>query len=82
MWLMSVANRLLAQSAEMGALPQVYAAVSPDVRGGDYIGPDGPLGQRGFPKKARSSARSYDIATAGRLWTVSEQLTGVHFEGI
>jgi len=81
-WLMAVSNRLLAQSAEMGALPQVYAAVSPDVRGGDYIGPGRLLGQRGFPKKVRSSARSYDVATADRLWTLSEQLTGVRFEGI
>ncbi len=82
MWLMGVSNRLLAQSAAMGALPEVYAATSPDVQGGDYIGPDGPLGQRGFPKKARSSARSYDLDTAARLWTVSEALTGLRFEEI
>ncbi|MGQ9491774.1 MAG: oxidoreductase [Anaerolineae bacterium] len=82
LWLMSASNRLLAQSAAMGALPEVYAATSPDVCGGDYIGPDGPLGQRGFPKKARSSARSYDAETAAQLWRVSEQLTGVRFEGL
>lgn len=82
LWLMSASNRLLAQSAAMGALPEVYAATSPDVCGGDYIGPDGALGQRGFPKKARSSARSYNAETAAQLWRVSEQLTGVRFEGI
>lgn len=82
LWLMAASNRLLAQSAATGALPEVYAATSPDVQGGDYIGPDGPLGQRGFPKKARSSARSYDHSTAARLWAVSEALTGVQFDGI
>lgn len=82
MWLMAASNRLLAQSAAMGALPEVYAATSPRVQGGDYIGPDGPLGQRGFPKKVRSSPRSYDLDAAARLWAVSEKLTGVRFEGI
>ena len=76
---MSAANRVLAQSAAMGALPEVYAATSPHVRGGDYIGPDGFMGQRGFPKKVKSNARSHDQAVAARLWTVSEELTGVSY---
>ncbi len=76
---MSAANRILAQSAAMGALPEVYAATSPNVRGGDYIGPDGFLGQKGFPKKVKSNARSRDQAVAVRLWAVSEELTGVKY---
>lgn len=80
--LMAFANRFFAQSAAMGALPEIYAATAPNVRGGDYIGPDGPLGQRGFPKKAQSNARSHDQAAAARLWAVSEALTGVQFEPI
>jgi NAD(P)-dependent dehydrogenase (short-subunit alcohol dehydrogenase family) len=76
-WIMAQANRVLAQHAEMGALPILHAAASPDVRGGDYIGPDGWLGQRGFPKKVRSSPASYDQATAAQLWRVSEELTGI-----
>ena len=63
----------------MGALPEVYAAASPDVRGGDYYGPGGLLGQSGFPVKVHSSGRSHDQAVAGRLWMVSEQLTGVTY---
>jgi NAD(P)-dependent dehydrogenase (short-subunit alcohol dehydrogenase family) len=74
---MSAANCVLAQSAAMGALPEVYAAASPLVGGGYYIGPDGFLGQRGFPCKAESSRRSRDREAAARLWTESEQLTGV-----
>jgi hypothetical protein len=76
---MSAANRVLAQSAAMGALPGVYAATSPNVRGGDYMGPDGLVGQRGFPKKVKSNSRSHDQAVAARLWEVSEELTGVSY---
>lgn len=76
---MAAANRVLAQSAAMGALPEVYAATSPDVCGGDYIGPDGRLGQSGFPKKVASSRRAHDQAVAARLWQVSEALTGVKY---
>jgi NAD(P)-dependent dehydrogenase (short-subunit alcohol dehydrogenase family) len=77
--MMRAANRLLAQTAAMGALSIVYAATSPDANGGEYYGPSGMLGQRGYPKKARSSAASYDEAAAGRLWQVSEELTGVKY---
>ena len=66
----------------MGALPEVYAATSPDVRGGDYIGPDGFMGQKGFPQKVGSNSRSYDQAVAARLWAVSEELTGVSTVGL
>lgn len=71
------ANRVVAQSAAMGALPTVYAATSPHVQGGDYIGPDGPLGLHGFPRNAQSSPASHDAETARKLWEVSEELTGV-----
>jgi hypothetical protein len=63
----------------MGALPTLYAATAPDVRGGDYYGPGGWQGVRGYPTKVRSSDRSYDTAVAARLWTVSEELTGVRY---
>jgi hypothetical protein len=77
--LMSIANRVFAQSAAMGALPQSYAATSPEVHGGDYYGPGRLMGTRGFPVKAQSNRRSHDLETAARLWTVSEQLTGVTY---
>ncbi|MGE5603696.1 MAG: oxidoreductase [Nitrososphaerales archaeon] len=75
--LMRISNRLLAQTAAMGALPTLYAATSPEAHGGDYMGPDGLLGQHGYPKKVKSSAASYDESIATRLWQVSEELTGV-----
>jgi NAD(P)-dependent dehydrogenase (short-subunit alcohol dehydrogenase family) len=76
---MSAANRVLGQSAAMGALPEVYAATSLAVRGGDYIGPDRLMGQKGFPKKVKSNTRSHDQAVAARLWAVSEEITGVSY---
>ena len=76
---MSFLNRVVAQSAEMGSLPTVYAAASPNVRGGDYIGPSGLMEGRGWPKKVQSNGRSHDEADAKRLWAVSEELTGVTY---
>jgi NAD(P)-dependent dehydrogenase (short-subunit alcohol dehydrogenase family) len=78
--LMKIGNLLLSQSAEMGALPSLYAATAKDIRGGDYIGPGGLLGTRGYPVKTHSSAASHDQNAAERLWSISEQLTHVHYD--
>ena len=72
-------NALFTQTAAMGALPTLYAATSQDVKGGDYVGPDGILGQRGYPVSSKSSARSRDATMAARLWEISEKLTGATF---
>ena len=70
---------LTVQSSEMGALPTLRAAVDPTVEGGQYYGPRGPLQMRGYPKLVSSNGRSHDAAAQKRLWTVSEELTGVEF---
>ena len=75
-------NRLFSQSAAMGALPTLYAATVPDVRGGEYFGPGGFAEMWGSPKKVRSSARSHDAADAARLWEISEDATGVRFDAL
>ncbi|MBV9512854.1 MAG: SDR family NAD(P)-dependent oxidoreductase [Mycobacteriaceae bacterium] len=69
----------IAQSAEMGALPTLRAATDPDARGGQYYGPDSFFEQRGHPTLVRSSKQSHDEAQQRRLWTVSEELTGVTY---
>jgi len=76
---MAVTNRLLAQSAEMGALPTLYAATQPSLEGGTYIGPDGLFEQRGYPKPVGTTPAARDEEVARKLWEASEQLTGVHF---
>jgi NAD(P)-dependent dehydrogenase (short-subunit alcohol dehydrogenase family) len=72
-------NRLLSQSAEMGALPSIYAATHPEVAGGDYLGPGGFMEMWGPPAKVRSSRSARSASDAERLWTVSEELTGVRY---
>lgn len=66
--------RLLLQPASAGAVPSLYAATSPAIRGGEYIGP-----------KARTltpAPAARDEALAARLWEVSAELTGVTFSQI
>jgi NAD(P)-dependent dehydrogenase (short-subunit alcohol dehydrogenase family) len=70
---------LVSQQAAMGALPVLRAATDPGVLGGQYYGPRGLFGARGYPELAHSSRRSHDAALQRRLWTVSEELTGVTF---
>ena len=77
---MKVSNFVIAQSAEMGALPTLYAATYPGLEGGTYVGPDGIGEQRGHPKPVGSSGAARDEDTARQLWELSEELTGVHFE--
>ncbi len=76
----TIINKLIAQKAGIGALPTLYAATAPDVRGGDYYGPGGSLEARGYPKKAKIDDRARDTAVATRLWEVSEEMTGVKYE--
>lgn len=76
---MRLGYRFFAQSAEMGALPTIYAAVHEDVRGGDFIGPSGPLQLWGPPCKVESAPHTHDPATAGRLWDLSVERTGVDY---
>src|SRR6266511_545956 len=78
--IMAVSNRIFAQSDEQGAWPTLYAATTPDLPGGSYVGPGGFLEQRGNPKLVGSSAAACDEDTARRLWDVSEELTGVQYE--
>jgi NAD(P)-dependent dehydrogenase (short-subunit alcohol dehydrogenase family) len=79
-WVMVLTNAVLAQSAERGALPSLYAATAPDLAGGSYIGPDGPGEFRGHPRAVSPNRAARDEAAARRLWEVSEELTGVRFE--
>lgn len=77
--IMGVTNRILGQPASMGALPELYAAVAPGVKGGDYYGPDGWFESRGHPKLVQPNGAAKDSAAAERLWTESVRLTGVDY---
>lgn len=77
--LVGAVDPLVGQSAASGALPLLYAATVPELAGGSYVGPGGPLQLRGHPRLVSSSAASKDPDTARRLWQASEALTGVAF---
>jgi NAD(P)-dependent dehydrogenase (short-subunit alcohol dehydrogenase family) len=72
-------NKVIAQDDEHGGWPTLYAATTPDLPGGSYVGPDGFMELRGRPKVVESSSRSKDREAATRLWTLSEELTGVTY---
>jgi NAD(P)-dependent dehydrogenase (short-subunit alcohol dehydrogenase family) len=68
------------QSAAEGALPVLFAATSPHAKGGGYYGPTGPFELIGAPGAAVIGAQAKDLAVAGRLWELSENLTGARWE--
>ncbi len=74
-----LATRVLGQSAEMGALPTLFAATAAGLPGGSYIGPDGFLEQRGHPRIVGRSKAAQSVVDAVRLWSISEDLTGVTY---
>jgi NAD(P)-dependent dehydrogenase (short-subunit alcohol dehydrogenase family) len=73
-----IGSRLIAQDADGGALPTLYAALA-DVPGDSFAGPGGFLQQRGPGKLVSRSRAARDVEVARRLWEVSEELTGTHF---
>ena len=79
-WFMAIGNRLFAQTADMGALPTLYAATFAGLPGGTYVGPGGRSEQRGYPKVVGAAGKAYDERAWRRLWEISETLTGVRYE--
>ena len=65
------------QSAEMGALPTLRAALDPQAKGGEFFGPGSRTEIRGYPRLVSSTEAARDPQAALKLWQVSEELTGV-----
>jgi NAD(P)-dependent dehydrogenase (short-subunit alcohol dehydrogenase family) len=78
-WAMKIATPLVAQSAAMGALPALRAAVDPQVRGGQYYGPNRLFEQRGYPVEVHYIKPAYDAELARKLWDASVKLTDVDY---
>ncbi|HEX4442387.1 MAG TPA: SDR family oxidoreductase [Galbitalea sp.] len=72
----------LYQNVDQGVLPALFAATSPDARGGEYYGPGGFQELTGGPAPARVPRRAVSQPDAARLWTLSEGLTGVSFPAL
>lgn len=77
-FLMSIANRVVAQSDEAGSWPTLFAATA-DIPGDSYAGPSGFQESRGTPKLVGRSGAAKDATVAKALWERSEELTGVSF---
>lgn len=71
---------IMGQSPKSGAEPVLYAALSKELEGGEYIGPGGFNEWRGKPKVVDSNSASKNKQNAGRLWDLSEELTGVKYQ--
>lgn len=68
------------QSAEMGALPTIFAATNDSLIGGEYIGPDGKGNRTGYPTIEIPAEGVYNQETMKELWRISEELTGVVYD--
>lgn len=78
-WVMMPLFSFMIHAPEKGALPTLMAALDPSVKGGDYYGPQGYQEMKGSPGKAESTTLANDKEIAKRLWTVSEELTGINY---
>jgi len=75
----SMGGKNVAQSAEMGALPLLFAATAPEAKGGAFYGPEGWLGLKGYPAEVRIAKRFLNQGNWVKLWDASEVLTGSSF---
>ena len=60
------------QSAEMGALPQLYAATSKSVKNGGHYGPK--FNFRGYPKLSKTSSEALNTNERKNLWNKSLEI--------
>ena len=69
----------VANTIEMGAAPQLYAATAPGLAGGSFFGPSEKMGISGPPIKIKPCIQARSKKKAAQLWSVSEQLTRVQY---
>jgi len=70
----------LFQPQAQGALPTLYAATSPEAKGGLYYGPNKMSETRGFPTIAKMPLQAEDVSVAEKLWEISQKLANVEFK--
>jgi len=72
-------GNLFLQPAAKGALPILFAALDKDLKGGEFIGPDGFQQMRGYPIKVDADEYSNNKKVAEHLWSESEKMTNVFY---
>lgn len=70
---------LFMQSASMGALPQIRAAVDVSVTGGEYFGPNGFKEMKGYPVLVKPANHAFNEKHISELWEISQKITGIRF---
>lgn len=75
-FIMSITNRLLAQSPMAGAIPTVLAAASEEAQRGAYYGPQKRSEYKGPVGNAKVAEHALDREKQTRLWAESERLVG------
>lgn len=77
-WLFSKLGALIPTAAN-AARSIILAAESKQASGGEYYGPGGFLEIGGRPAKAKLNPTTRDIELGKKLWTTSEEMTGVSY---
>lgn len=72
-------SNFFAMKIEQGALSSLRAATDNNARSGDYFGPNDSREMKGYPVNVKSNKLSHDNEIAKKLWTVSEELTGIKY---
>jgi NAD(P)-dependent dehydrogenase (short-subunit alcohol dehydrogenase family) len=70
---------ILFGTPQSAALPAVYAATSPDAKGGHFYGPKGFQHLSGAPAEEPVYSRLASAEDGHKIWELSEQLVGVNF---
>ena len=70
---------LVSHPPRQAAIPQVMAALDPDIAGGAYVGPQGLREMAGQPGRAKIMPWARDADANRRLWEVSSELTGAEW---
>jgi NAD(P)-dependent dehydrogenase (short-subunit alcohol dehydrogenase family) len=73
---------VIGQDENHGAFPTLFAATAPQAVGGRFYGPAGFMEFFGHPVEVRPAPHAADVASAQRLWAVSEELTGVRYDAL
>ncbi len=71
--------KLMTHPPHEAAKPTLFAALHPELKGGEYIGPTGFNEMKGKPGIVGSEPQSHNEEVAQKLWEVSEKLTNIHY---
>ena len=78
--LTQIATKLKAQSAQQGAWPSLYAATSPDIKSGQFYGPNGKNEYKGHPIQLQPPVFVQNKQFQSDFFDYSQQQTNTQFQ--